>query len=71
MALNDDYYDVRDALMRLRKNRPLPALMRLMKRLDELEDENEQLREAFKQQGEVGLFMEFLQWKAAKRQGGE
>lgn len=44
MALNDDYYDVREALMRLRKNRPLPAFMRLIRRMDELEEENEQLR---------------------------
>ncbi len=43
MALNDDYYDVRAALMRLRKNKPLPALERIMRRLDELEKENEEL----------------------------
>lgn len=50
MALNDDYFDVRNALMRLRKNRPLAALMRLMRRMDELETENEQLRKAAKRQ---------------------
>jgi len=50
MALNDDYYDVRAALMRLRTNRPLDALERIIRRIDELEEENEKLR-ATKQQG--------------------
>jgi len=46
MALNDDYFDVRAALMRLRKDKPaiLAAFERLMRRMDELEEENEQLR---------------------------
>lgn len=52
MSLYDDYYEVRDALMRLRKNRPMDAFLRLMKRLDELEEENENLlKEAAKRQG--------------------
>lgn len=46
MSLNDDYYDVRAALMRLRKEKAaaLAAFERLMRRMDELETENEQLR---------------------------
>lgn len=48
MALNDDYFDVRAALMRLRKNRPMAAFERLMRRMDELEKEVEQLRKAAK-----------------------
>jgi hypothetical protein len=52
MALNDDYFDVLEALNRLRKNKAglLAAFRRLMQRADELEEENEKLR-ATKQQG--------------------
>jgi hypothetical protein len=50
LSLNDDYYDVRAALMRLRTNSPINALMRIMRRIDELEEQNEKLR-AEKQQG--------------------
>ncbi len=50
MSLNDDYFDVRAALMRLRKDKAatLSAFERLMQRTDELEKENEQLRKAAK-----------------------
>lgn len=46
MALNDDYYDLRQALATKRKGREaaLAALARIVARLDELETENEQLR---------------------------
>lgn len=46
MSLNDDYYDVRATLTSLRKEKAaaLDAFERLMRRLDELEKENEQLR---------------------------
>jgi prefoldin subunit 5 len=53
MALNDDYFDVLEALNRLRKNKAglLAAFRRLMQRTDELEEENEQLRAAKRQCG--------------------
>lgn len=46
MALNDDYFDVLEALRRLRKDREytIAAFVRLIKRSDELEMENIELR---------------------------
>jgi len=46
MSLNDDYFDVLHRLNSLRKNRKdtLASFLRLIKRLDDLEEENEKLR---------------------------
>lgn len=45
MAINDDYFDVREALMRLRKNKPIDQFNRIVRRMDELENENKQLKQ--------------------------
>lgn len=47
MALNDDYFDILDALNRLRKDKQhlIEAFNRLMRYSDELEQENKELRE--------------------------
>lgn len=44
MELNDDFYDVRESLVILRKNRPVSAFEQIMRRLEELEKENEELK---------------------------
>jgi len=53
MALIDDYFDVLEALNRLRKDKAglIAAFRRIIQRLDELEAENEELRHRIRQGG--------------------
>ncbi len=50
MSLNDDYFDVINVLNRRRKNKEatVSSFKRLIKRLDDLEEENENLRNTYR-----------------------